>query len=100
MTFADYFKQFIKDEGYDENEIWNMGLSSYNQLKKEAMKYYRDEHIEKRFAIMAKAKSDGFVWHYNSIFKQKEEAEEFAKEVGKSKGNDYEVVIYEIEVIC
>lgn len=100
MTFAVFFEQYLRDEGISEQEVWEMSLSEYNHLKREAMKYYRKEHTEKRFVISAVSKYDDFVWNYNQIFRQKEDAENFAKEVRQEKGNEYLVTVNEIEVIC
>lgn len=44
MTFDEYFKQFLEDEGISSEEVWNMGLSEYNHLKDEAWKEYKKEN--------------------------------------------------------
>lgn len=40
MAFARFLKEYIKDEGYSEDDVWNMSLSQYNRLKKEARADY------------------------------------------------------------
>lgn len=44
MNFAEYLQEYIKEEGYSQQEVWEMSLSQYNKLKKEAREYYKKEY--------------------------------------------------------
>ena len=59
----------------------------------------KNNNYEDRYCITAIA-NDGFKWFYNQVFKTLDEAEAFAEEVRKTKGEAYKVIVDKIQVIC